>query len=165
MLVPAFLGGLFVGVLSALPFVNIANCCCLWIFTGGVLAAYVLQQNEAAPIGAARGATVGLLAGGIGAVVWLVVTVVLDPIVTPFQQQMLASVAPNASDLPPELQSLFDSLAEPDAAPVRFAVGFFGQLFIGTMFSTLGGLIGSAIFHPTAPSVGPPPLPPLPPES
>jgi len=160
MLVPALLGGLFVGVLSALPFVNVANCCCLWIFTGGLLGAYVLQQNEEQPIGPARGALVGLLAGGIGAVVWLILTVVLDPLVAPFQQQMLASMAPNATDLPPDVQSLFDALAQPGSAPLRFATGFIAQLLTGAIFSTLGGLVGSAILRPVQASVIPPPLPP-----
>jgi hypothetical protein len=161
MLVPALLGGLFVGVLSALPFVNVANCCCLWIFTGGLLSAYVLQQNEHEPIGAARGALVGLGAGGVGAVVWLVVTVVLDPIVAPFQQQMLAAIAPNATDLPPELRSIFDSMSQPGSAPMRFAVGFFAQFFSGTLMAPLGGIVGSSIFRPQVPPVAPPPLPPL----
>jgi len=160
MLVPALLGGLFVGVLSALPFVNVANCCCLWIFTGGLLAAYVLQQNEEQPIGAPRGTLVGLFAGGIGAVVWLIVTVALDPIIAPFQQQILASMAPNATDLPPEVQSLFDSLSQPGSASVRFAVGFMGQAFAGAVFSTLGGLVGSSIFRPVTPPLVPPTPPP-----
>ena len=36
MLQPALYGGLFIGVLSALPVVNIGNCCCLWFAGGGV---------------------------------------------------------------------------------------------------------------------------------
>ena len=35
----AALGGLFIGVLSALPIVGAANCCCcLWVVSGGALA-------------------------------------------------------------------------------------------------------------------------------
>ena len=35
------------GVLSALPIVNIGNaCCCLWVIAGGVAAAYLLQNNR-----------------------------------------------------------------------------------------------------------------------
>ena len=35
---PALLGGLLIGVLSALPFVSVLNgCCCLWVILGGVL--------------------------------------------------------------------------------------------------------------------------------
>ncbi len=44
---PALVGGLFIGVLSALPIVNTANCCCcLWVISGGVLAAYLRQQSS-----------------------------------------------------------------------------------------------------------------------
>jgi len=46
---PALLGGLFIGVLSALPVVQICNCCCLWIIGGGLLAAYLQQQNQPVP--------------------------------------------------------------------------------------------------------------------
>ena len=52
------------GVLSALPLVAAGNlCCCLWVVSGGVVAAYLLQQNQSAPITPGDGALVGLLAG------------------------------------------------------------------------------------------------------
>ncbi len=159
MLVPALLGGLFVGVLSALPFVSVANCCCLWIFTGGFLSVYVLQQDEREPVGAAKGAFVGLGAGAIGAFVWLIVSVAIDPIVQPFQQRLVESMAGNARDLPPEVQEIFESLSQPSAAATRFAVGFLAQLFMGLVFSTLGGLVGSAVVRPSV-RVTPPSPPP-----
>ncbi len=65
-LVPGLLGGLFIGVLSALPHVNLANCCCLWVITGGFLAAWLQQQNHDLPITVLDGAIVGLLAGFVG---------------------------------------------------------------------------------------------------
>ena len=44
---PALLGGVFIGVLSALPFISAANCCCcLWVVAGGVLTVYLRQQNS-----------------------------------------------------------------------------------------------------------------------
>lgn len=159
MLYAALLGGLFVGVLSALPFVKVANCCCLWIFSGGLLAAWVLQQNEDQPIGGGRGALVGCLAGVIGAFVWLVVAVAIEPIVGPLELRMLESMAPNAADLPPQVQEMLDSMSDSGSAVLRFTFEFVGQLFTGAMFSTLGGFIGSSIFRPTSRAV-PPPLPP-----
>ena len=159
MLVPALLGGLFVGVLSALPVVNIANCCCLWIFTGGALAAHVLQQNEDQPIGAARGAVVGLMAGAVGAFVWLLLTLVLDPLLAPLQERMI-SAARGAGDMPSEVREWFDLMGERAPGPIRYAVGFFFQLFLGLVFSTIGGLVGSAVSRPPAAPVVPPPLPP-----
>ncbi len=36
---PALIGGVILGVLSAVPFVNALNClCCLWVIAGGVVA-------------------------------------------------------------------------------------------------------------------------------
>ena len=64
---PALIGGLVMGVLSALPIVAAGNlCCCLWIISGGVVAAYLLQQNQSAPVTPGDGALVGLLAGMAG---------------------------------------------------------------------------------------------------
>ena len=48
---PAILGGVLIGVLSALPIVSAGNlCCCLWVVLGGVVAAYLLQQNQSTPL-------------------------------------------------------------------------------------------------------------------
>ena len=52
---PALLGGVFIGVLSTLPIINIGNlCCCRWVISGGALAAYLLQQNQPEPITGAQ---------------------------------------------------------------------------------------------------------------
>ena len=64
---PALVGGVIMGVLSALPFVAGGNlCCCLWVVSGGAIAAYLFQQNQSTPIATGDGALVGLLAGLIG---------------------------------------------------------------------------------------------------
>ena len=50
------------GVLSALPIIAAGNlCCCLWVVSGGAIAAYLLQQSQATPIEPGDGALVGLL--------------------------------------------------------------------------------------------------------
>ena len=77
------------GVLSALPLVNVGNaCCCLWVVSGGVVAAYVLQQNQSTPIEPGDAALAGLLAGLFGAVVTVVVSLPLDLIVGPFYREL-----------------------------------------------------------------------------
>src|SRR2546427_5040357 len=81
---PVLVGGLVMGVLSALPIISAGNlCCCLWIITGGLVAAYVLQQNQPTPITPGDGALVGLLAGLAGAGIFFVpsnpITVLLAP--------------------------------------------------------------------------------------
>src|SRR5471030_2636558 len=78
------------GVLSALPFVAGGNlCCCLWLVSGGAIAAYLLQQNQSTPLAAGDGALVGLLAGLIGAVVVMVVSIPIDLFLGPMERQML----------------------------------------------------------------------------
>ena len=84
---PALFGGLFIGVLSALPLVS--ACCCLWMIAGGALAVYLMQQNHPYPITAADGALVGLLAGLIGGVVGTFISIPVQMMMGPFQQQLL----------------------------------------------------------------------------
>src|SRR5918996_1366209 len=100
---PALYGGLFIGVLSALPFVNIANCCCLWVIGGGVLATYLMQQNFPYPITAADGALVGLLAGVFGGIIGAVLSIPIDLMMGPVQQRMTERMLANP-DLPAEMR-------------------------------------------------------------
>ena len=67
---PALLGGLIVGVLSAIPFIN--YCCCIWSIGGGVLAAYLYIKSSQTPVAMGEGAMVGGMAGAVGAVIYLI---------------------------------------------------------------------------------------------
>jgi hypothetical protein len=153
MLQSAVLGGLFIGVLSALPIVNVGNCCCLWILGGGVLSAHLLQQRDPRPIGALRGAAVGLLAGVIGAFGWLIVSLALDVFIAPLQERMVGAMIRNAQDMPPDVRAWFDTLGNRAASPLRFVLGFMFQLLAGGIFSTLGGLLGSSVVRSEDPMV------------
>jgi hypothetical protein len=149
---PALFGGLFLGVLSVLPFVNIANCCCLWVIGGGVLAAYLLQQNHPFPITLGDGAFVGLLAGLIGAVVYGVLSVPVNLLMGPLQQRMVEDILRRSRDLPPEMHDLFTGYA---AGAAGMVIGFILMFVISVIFATLGGLLGAAIFKRNgAPSSG-----------
>ena len=106
MLQPALLGGLVIGVLSALPVINLANCCCAWVLFGGGLAAYLMQQQRPMPISPGDGALVGLLAGVIGAVVWTVVAIPISAMMVGFESSMLDNVLSNARDMPSDVRSL-----------------------------------------------------------
>ena len=68
---PALLGGLIVGVLSAIPIVN--YCCCIWAIGGGVLACFLYIKSSPVPVRPGDGAMVGGFAGLIGAIIYLVV--------------------------------------------------------------------------------------------
>jgi hypothetical protein len=164
---PALLGGLVLGVLSALPFIGAGNlCCCLWILAGGALAAYLLQEKQRAPISVGDGAAVGLMAGAVGAVVWLVVSVPVGILMGPLQTRMMRRVM--EGDLPDGVRQMLQAMGEGGPTLVGLVFSFFLMLVLCLVFSTVGGVIGAAWFKKPGPGpadVGPPPdlPPPLPP--
>ncbi len=155
---PALLGGLVLGVLSALPLVNVGNaCCCLWVLSGGAVAAYLLQRGQSAPITSSDGALVGLAAGLIGAIVWQVLTVPVTMVMGPFQARLVERLL-DTGDLPDNVRQVFETLRENAGfSLLRFVVGGFFTLVISLVFSTIGGLVGAALFRTKTPP--PPPDP------
>ena len=139
-------GGLFIGVLSALPIVNIANCCCLWILGGGAIAAYLAQQEDPAPLRLPTGAWIGFCAGVFGAIVWLFASAAVDLIVAPLQQSAANLMLRNATDIPPDVRSWLEDMGNSTSFAVRMTIGFFFQLFVAAPFAALGGLLGAAMF-------------------
>jgi hypothetical protein len=86
------------GVLSALPIVAGGNvCCCMWIIGGGVVAAYLQQQGQNVPITPVDGALVGFLAGLLGAVVHMVVSVPINLMLGPYEREMMRRIMENMS--------------------------------------------------------------------
>ncbi|HEY3158979.1 MAG TPA: hypothetical protein VGJ78_08480 [Vicinamibacterales bacterium] len=139
------LGGLFIGVLSALPIVNIANCCCLWILLGGALTAYVAQEEDPRPIGPLDGARLGFRAGVFGAVVWLFASAAVDLMLRPLQQSAADLMLQNATDVPPDVRRFLEGVGSSASIAVRMVFGFLIQLFVAAPFASLGGLLGAAI--------------------
>jgi hypothetical protein len=157
------LGGLFIGILSALPVISWGNCCCLWIVSGGALAAYLDQQNDLRPTTIGRGAFNGFLAGIIGALVWLVVSIALDIVLAPIRERLAQELIRIARDMPPDAREALESFGTATAA--GYAFNFFLLLCAGGIFSTLGGMLGATFFRNDVPPalggpIEPPPFPP-----
>jgi hypothetical protein len=146
------------GVLSALPLIGpIGNaCCCLWVISGGLVAAYLLQQNQPAPIAPGDGALVGLLAGLIGALVHTIVSIPIDLILGPMERAMAERFMEMAGSMPPEIRDVWDRFGRGGGQAAAFMVagyilGLMLWLFAGAIFSTLGGLLGAALFKKKTP--------------
>jgi hypothetical protein len=163
---PALFGGLVLGVLSALPVVSIGNvCCCLWLVAGGVVAAYVLQANQPAPITTGDGAGVGLLAGVVGSVVYLGISIPVSLLMGPVQSRMVERLLEGGTDIPEAARPALEAMRGGGATIAGIVFGFVVILILSVIFSTVGGLIGAAIFKkklppPTAGYGTPPDLPP-----
>ena len=133
------------GVLSALPIIAVGNiCCCLWVISGGLVAAYLLQHGQPLPITPAEGAFVGFLAGIAGAFVYLVISLPVDIIIGPMEREMMRRMVENMGGA--EGFRNYADRADLVAAPVRAVLGFLMMLFVGAIFSTIGGLIGALLF-------------------
>ena len=156
---PALIGGLVLGVLSALPIVAAGNlCCCLWVVSGGLVASYLFQQNHTEPITPGDGALVGLLAGLVGAFVQTIVSIPVEILVAPMERAMLQRFMELAGNMPVEMRDAFDRYSS-SGAPfgvlgiiLRRIIGLMFMLFIGSIFSTLGGLLGAFIFRSERPA-------------
>jgi len=150
----AAFGGLFIGVLCALPFVN--ACCCLWMVAGGAIAVYLMQQNHPYAVTAADGALVGLLAGLIGAVVNTLLSIPIQMAMGPMVQRFIQDLIVNNPDIPSESKSMIENMMARNAGFSIIGTIFsmmIGGVF-GAVFGMLGGLLGVALFKKDAP---PPP--------
>lgn len=154
------IGGGFNGVLSALPLIELGNCCCLWVTGGGAITAWLLQRERAESLDPGEGALAGLLAGVAGAVIFAVVSV-------PVQMVMgsLGMFDVGDLDVPPEVRELMEALSS--SVALRVLIGFVTMLIVSAIFSTLGGLAGAFLFRKPAPpapggtEIVPPPPPPI----
>jgi hypothetical protein len=168
---PAVIGGLFIGVLSALPIINVLNvCCCAWVIAGGIVTAYLMQNASVVAITIGDGALGGLMAGIIGGVVNAVLSIPVSLLLRPFQMRMMQQFMDNARDMPEGLRFF---MARGMYGGAGLAIAFISTLMlslvVGAIFATIGGMIGAAIFSrgkptvSTAPPPPPPPVSPIPP--
>jgi hypothetical protein len=151
---PALWGGVFIGVLSALPLVNIGNCCCcLWVICGGALAAYLRQQNSLHQIEAAEGALVGLLAGAVGGIIAAVLSIPFQLLVGPYQRQIMERILASNPDVPAEARDAIERFGSATGVAARI-IGMLVSVVIDIVFGLIGGLLGVALFKKKTP---PPP--------
>ena len=148
---PALLGGLFIGVLSALPVVNWANaCCCLWVVAGGMLTSYLLlQQPGTAPIESAEMALHGLLAGFVGGLIYIALTALV--LSGAMGAEMIAHVRQALEqnpEIPEEMRDRFIGLAE--GGGLMFVAGIVTVPTFAA-FAMLGAILGLAILRRKAP--------------
>ena len=151
---PALWGGVFIGVLSALPLVNFGNCCCcLWVICRGALAAYLRQQSSPLQIEAAEGALVGLIAGAVGGVIATVLSLPLQFLIGPYQRQIMERILASNPDVPAEARDAFQRFGAGAGAAMTI-VGMMFTIVIDVVFGLIGGLLGVALFKKKSP---PPP--------
>jgi hypothetical protein len=137
---PALLGGVVVGLLSAIPFIN--YCCCIWAIGGGALAAYLYIKDSPTQVTTGDGAMVGGLAGVVGAVIYLVIGL---PIAIVFGMAAM------------EEQLARSGVQLPFSGVLLIIVSGIVAAIVLAVLATIGGLIGVAIFEKRKGGLAPPP--------
>jgi hypothetical protein len=145
---PALLGGLFIGVLSSLPFVNALNaCCCLWVVCGGVLVTYLLQQRTPDPVGTTDAALQGLMAGAIGGAIFSLGQMFIFQLTGPMVLEEIRGNMDQAQ-MPPEARAFIERLFTSQGFALVLA---FVTIPVYAVFSMAGSFLGLAFFRKKLP--------------
>jgi hypothetical protein len=131
---PGLVGGLLIGVLTAVPYVQVANCCGLWLVSGGLVAAYLAERQRPTPLSFADGAVVGMVAGVIGFTVSLVLSI-------PFTSAGVATPS-----LSRQIGELVDLQQDGSQAAMMVVLTFI-FFILCLVVPTLGGILGAALFR------------------
>ena len=155
---PALIGGVLLGLLSVIPFVNALNiCCCLWAILGGMLASYLYVKNSPTPASAGDGAILGALAGVIGAAISLVLGIPISYAMGPTMRNLMLSLLENVDRQQADLMRRQLELTGDAIGPVIINALILAVLLF--FFSVIGGLIGAALFEKRKGGPVPPPPP------
>jgi hypothetical protein len=154
---PAIIGGVVLGLLSAIPFVNFVNCCCcLWAILGGVIASYLYIRASPSAARAGDGAILGLLAGVVGAAIFIVIGIPLSILLRGVIMGLITTLVDNLN--PDQAYMIRRQLAAQTI--IGMAVRGLITAVLLVAFSTAGGLLGIPIFEKRKGNgISPPPPP------
>jgi len=155
---PAVIGGVLLGLLSVIPFVNALNvCCCLWAILGGMLASFIYVKHSETPASAGDGAVLGGIAGAIGAVISIILGIPINYAMGSTMRNLILGIFENIDKQQAELMRR--QLEASGDSIVSLIVNALILAFLLLIFSIIGGLLGVAIFEKRKGGPVPPPPP------
>ena len=161
---PALIGGVILGLLSAIPFVGAVNiCCCAWAIVGGIAATYFYIKGSTTPARPADGAVLGVIAGVIGAVIYVVLGIPLGILTGNATVALIANIMGSINpDMAAAMQAQAAMMENQSVGQLLIASipgALIGAVML-VIFATIGGLIGVPLFEKRkGGSVGVPPPP------
>ena len=138
----ALIGGVIVGLLSAIPILN--YCCCIWGIGGGLVAGMIFIKGSPTKVAIGDGAMTGALAGVVGAVIYLIIGL---PIVLLF----------GAASIEESLTK--SGVQMPLSGTLMLIVGCLVAAVGLIVLAVLGGLLAVPIFEKRKDDIVPPPPP------
>jgi len=159
----AVIGGVVLGILSAIPFVNFVNiCCCAWAILGGALAVSMYVKKSPTPVSMGTGAGIGAIAGLVGAVINLVIGLPLSlatgSAFTALLTGLIARLNPQSAEAMRQQIEMQNNMGIGERLLLAIPGALIACVLV-TIFATIGGLIGVAIFEKRKGGVSSPPPP------
>lgn len=154
---PAVIGGVVLGLLSVIPFVNWVNaCCCLWAIVGGLIASYLYVKNSPTPASAGDGAVVGAIAGIVGALISLIIGIPINLLMGNVMAGLITGMFENMN--PEQAEMMRRQMEAGQTLPGAIVNGLITAVLL-LIFAIIGGLIGIPLFEKRKGNVMPPPPP------
>jgi hypothetical protein len=161
-LMPALYGGIIMGVISGVPFLNFVNClCCAGIMFGGFMAVFFYKKDLPPDLTAdnklfmnsdamALGALAGLFGAIIGNVLAGLLLVTIGNVTGKAMYNMVMGLYDTIGlldKMPPDaVEQMETSMMEGGLSATSIVISF----IINPLFGLLGGLIGYAFLKPKA---------------
>lgn len=160
-MIPALYGGIIIGIISSVPFLNLINClCCAGIMGGAVISVFFYKQNftpDTQPFSKGDCLTVGIYAGIVGAFVGTVLDVVFLKAFGNVVGQFIMDYIQNMEiDIPEESMEAIRQAFQESTSIFSVILSLVSSLILNTIFGLLGGLIGYNIFKPKQTLIQPP---------
>jgi hypothetical protein len=160
------IGGVTLGLLSAIPPVSLANaCCCVWVLGGGALASYLYVRRSPTPVLLGQGAELGALAGVVGTIVshsiGIPLGLILGDTFNEFLVRAFENFNPQAGEEMRRAVQAAQAQSFVQKLPVILGTAVFNTV-IYIAFAALGGLLGVKLFEKrvtTVNNTAPPPPP------
>ncbi len=150
---PALIGGVALGVASAIPFLNCLNCACCALAIGGGFLASALYFKDAVPAPQppyGDGAVLGAMAGVIGAFTASIVSIPFQLLSSSLGFQPDISQIEEAlgdQEIPPIVQQFMEAMFSGGFAIGAILIGLVFNLVLFTIFAMIGAIIGVAVFN------------------
>ena len=160
------IGGVTLGLLSAIPPISFGNmCCCIWVLGGGALASYLYVRRSASPVLPGQGAELGALTGVVGTLVshsiGIPLGLILGDTFNEFMVKAFEQFNPQVAEQVRRQVEIAQAQSFVEKLPVILGTALFNTV-IYVAFATLGGLLGVKLFEKrqnTLANTTPPPPP------
>jgi len=172
---PTLTAGVVFGAVASVPFLSLLNCfCCALVVGCGFFASWLYAgecRRGLVGFSPGSGAMVGLVAGAFYAMTQSVLETLIRLVIGDPTARVALSLLEKIPNLPADNRDMLEQALRQasEAAPsvASFVLGFFMMVLVAAVFSTVGGLIGAAVFRVSPPMPLPPPSDdaPIPPPS